>query len=512
MKAKITSHNLKLRGVGDQIDLWNKVMKEVRLKRYAGPFTDIPFKDHCIQLPIGLVPKDNQSDTRLIFHLPHPCGTGMSVNENTPDHFCTVKYPEFEDAILLCLKEGKNCKIAQSDMKAAFRNVCIRKQDFWLLILKCKNPRDNKVYYFVDKCLPFGHSISCKLFQEFSNSIAHVVMKRTGKQIINYLDDYMFSALFKFFCNAQVREFLTICEYIAFPVNLDKTFWGTMRLVFLGLLIDMVLQMVFTPIEKVHRALDMIKTILENKSKKMTVLQLQKVCGFLNFLCKCIILGWAFMRRLYSYTSTVHRELKPHHHIAVNAEIRRDLTMWKEFLLTPEVYSTPFIQFDKAIPAEEVFFFTDASGAIGMGRICNESWMIQQRNLSFLINQRPSIEYLELFALVAAILLWIDRFKNRKIAIFCDNQTVCGMVENMTTLCKQCMVLVRMLVFKCMEQNVMLSTHYVKSTDNELTDHLSRGRINEFICDARKAGKKVKKSPTPVPEIMWPPEKKVWIY
>ena len=40
--------------VGTEVDLWNKVMKEVKLKRFAGPFKDIPF-DSYIQSPIGFI-------------------------------------------------------------------------------------------------------------------------------------------------------------------------------------------------------------------------------------------------------------------------------------------------------------------------------------------------------------------------------------------------------------------------------------------------------------------------
>ena len=53
------SPNLKFRGVGSKLELWNKVMKEVKLKRYEGPFSKIPY-DHYIQSPIGLVPKDGK--------------------------------------------------------------------------------------------------------------------------------------------------------------------------------------------------------------------------------------------------------------------------------------------------------------------------------------------------------------------------------------------------------------------------------------------------------------------
>ena len=54
--VKIRSPNLKFR-IGDETILWNKVMKEVEAKRFAGPFENIPF-DNYIQSPIGLVPKD----------------------------------------------------------------------------------------------------------------------------------------------------------------------------------------------------------------------------------------------------------------------------------------------------------------------------------------------------------------------------------------------------------------------------------------------------------------------
>ena len=53
--------NLKLR-VGNKTDLWNKVMKEVKAKRYAGPFDQVPY-ENFIQLLIGLVPKDHGKKT-----------------------------------------------------------------------------------------------------------------------------------------------------------------------------------------------------------------------------------------------------------------------------------------------------------------------------------------------------------------------------------------------------------------------------------------------------------------
>ena len=69
--------------------LWDKLVKEVRLGRVAGPFDQIPF-EHFIQSPIGLVPKDNGKQTRLIFHLSYEFEDGHSLNYHTPKEFCSI--------------------------------------------------------------------------------------------------------------------------------------------------------------------------------------------------------------------------------------------------------------------------------------------------------------------------------------------------------------------------------------------------------------------------------------
>ena len=101
--------------VGSKLKLWNKLMKEVQAQRVAGPFENIPYK-HYIQSPVELVPKDGGKKTRLIFHLSHPKGKGTSVNARIPKEKCTVKYPDFEDAVKLCLASERGCKVGKSDM------------------------------------------------------------------------------------------------------------------------------------------------------------------------------------------------------------------------------------------------------------------------------------------------------------------------------------------------------------------------------------------------------------
>ena len=95
-KVKRFAPNLKLT-VGSKTELWNKVMTEVKARRYAGPYENPPFK-HFIQSPIGLVPKDKGKKTRHIFHLSYP-KDGVSVNSSIPPEDCTVQYPDFLEAV-----------------------------------------------------------------------------------------------------------------------------------------------------------------------------------------------------------------------------------------------------------------------------------------------------------------------------------------------------------------------------------------------------------------------------
>ena len=205
MNVRKTAPNLKIR-IGTEIDLWNKVMKEVKLKRYAGPFKEPPF-EHFIQSPIGLVPKDNGKDTRLIFHLSYP-RSGQSLNSETPCEMCRVKYCEFDDAIKRCIEEGVRCKVARSDISAAFRNLGIKPEHWQLLVMKAQSPIDGQWYYFIDKCLPSGSSISCSHFQAVSDAVAYIVRYFSTKKVTNYLDDFLFVALLKLICDQQVEIFL----------------------------------------------------------------------------------------------------------------------------------------------------------------------------------------------------------------------------------------------------------------------------------------------------------------
>ena len=503
-KIKYLSPNLKLR-VGSQVSLWNKIMKEVKLKRYAGPFAEPPY-EYFIQSPVGLVPKDGGRDTRLIFHLSYPRdGSRKSVNQCTPKHLCKVTYADFAEAIKLCTNAGKGCKIGKSDMQSAFRNLGLLPKQYKILLLKAVSPFDGRTYFFVDKCLPFGHCISCNLFQRVSDCIAHIVQYRNrGDRPVNYLDDFLFAALLKSWCNQQISNFLQVCAEIKFPVSLSKTYWGTDILVFLGLLINTVEQMVSIPAEKIDRANQLVNELLS--SKKTTVYKLQKLTGFLNFLCRAIVPGRAFTRRLYSYFSS---SMKKHFHVNVNSEMKSDLRVWKTFLENPNVFCRPFMDFGSILLAQELDWYTDASGSIGMGGYHKDEFFLQEWDPTFLEQYEPTIQYKELYAVTVSVYMWGHRYQNRRIRLFCDNENVVRILNTSTSGCKNCMVLVRLLVAKCLQLNLRVFGKFVSTKDNNLADALSRFQLKRFWREVLKQKRTMKPIPVPVLQELWPMDK-VW--
>ena len=319
-------------------------------------------------------------------------------------------------------------------------------------------------------------------FKNFSDAVSHIVMVKSGGQPnINYLDDFLFVALLKAFCNGQVNMFIHICGLIKFPVSLEKTHFACTRLVFLGLLIDTVAQLVLIPIGKIEKAQTLIESVLGKKSKKITIGQLQKICSFLNFLGRCVVPGRAFTRCLYSY---LNDKLKPHHHIRITAEMRGDLEMWLEFVNHPTIYARPFADFSREIKAPEIQMYSDAAKRLGLGYggVCQDSWMFGVWDDYFIKECDQSIEYLELYALTGMVLNWIHRYKNRRVTLFCDNQAVVQMVNNTSSSCKNCMVLIRMIVLKCLKENIRLYATYIKSKENTASDFLSRQKISKFLA------------------------------
>ena len=249
----------------------------------------------------------------------------------------------------------------------------------------------------------------------------------------------------------MLQEFLELCGELKVPVAKDKTEWVESVVIFLGILLHGKYHLLVVPEEKSLKALHSIQNLLARRSAR--VKDLEQVTGLLNFLNKAEVPGRAFTRRMYS-KFTGNPALKPYHHIRLDGEFKADCKTWEQFLTTTDrSICQPFIDLSIKEMADVLNFYTDAAKGetLGFGGVFNKHWIVGQWPENFIAEKDPSIEFLELFGVVTAVIAWAQELQNRRIVLFCDNQSVVAMINNSSSKCQKCMILIRILTFHSMK-------------------------------------------------------------
>ena len=120
----------------------------------------------------------------------------------------------------------------------------------------------------------------------------------------------------------------------------------------------------------------------------------------------------------------------------------------------------------------------------------------------------PSIEFLELIALTIAVLTWTQEpeLGNGRVTIFCDNKAVVHMINNTASSCRQCRKLIWILVKDGIRRNRRLFCKHIKTSENILSDALSRLDYPRFWRHAQPTMKSLPDHPD---QRLWPLEK-IW--
>ena len=91
--------------------------------------------------------------------------------------------------------------------------------------------------------------------------------------------------------------------------------------------------------------------------------------------------------------------------------------------------------------------------------------------------------------------------------LFCDNISVVGMINKMSTSCKNCMALLRIPILKGMTENVRIFACHLPRKLNKFSDFLSRGKLQSFKVKSKGY---FEEEPTEIPRELWPIDK-LWI-
>ena len=81
------------------------------------------------------------------------------------------------------------------------------------------------------------------------------------------------------------------------------------------------------------------------------------------------------------------------------------------------------------------------------------------------------------------------------------------MINNSSSKCKNCMVLIRIITLLTLTNNVSLTVKHVRGKLNTYADNLSRMEYKKFRMEARKHKRNFSKKPESIPVMLWPMDK-----
>ena len=463
----------------------DKIDKEVREGRVLGPFPEPPLATLRVS-PLGVVPKKTPGQFRLIQHLSFP--EGASVNDAIPQEFCTVRYTSFDEAVRMVRQCGVGAEMAKCDVQAVFRLLPVNPLDFDLLGLYFQGA------YYVDRALPMGCSISCSAFERFSTFVEWKLRSRVGcNSTAHYLDDYLFCGEANTGrCRYILDNFRRLANELGLPLAEEKTEGPATTLTFLGIELDSVHQTSRLPQGKLEDLRRRVEVLMGKK--KVTLQELQEIVGHLNFACRVVAPGRAFLRRLSTAMKGLRR---PFHRTRVTTAIREDLEVWKKFLV--EYNGVSFWRSTRLLRAE-FQVQSDAAGSAGFGiyyrgRWCSGTWPVEWHQTGV----TKDLTFLEFFPIVGALWLWAEEWANSAVRFWCDNQAVVHVVNNQTSRSERVMALVRAFTLRPLKFNILIQARHVPGIDNRIADALSRQQMQRF----RELDPRASADPEILPQEVW---------
>ena len=218
--------------------------------------------------------------------------------------------------------------------------------------------------------------------------------------------------------------------------------------------------------------------------------QLLSLIGKLSFICKVVQPGRIFLRRLINLSMSVE---KLHHHIKLNQQALADIDWWHQFL--PTWSQRSLIPESFKITSSDLKLFTDAS-SVGFGAIYGDAW-IQGK---WLEEQKGySIDFKEMFAILAAALTWGATWERKRIVFVTDDLPIVQIWHIGSTQARSLTVLVSKLYLLAAQIGFCVSFKHILGNYNPIADSLSRFQESRF----REVAPNADTTATRVPEAAW---------
>lgn len=459
----------------------------------------------CIS-PIGAVTKRGSIKVRVIHDLSYPRG-GDSINEHIRKVYCPVA--SFGHAARAVRALGPGCLLIKLDVEAAYKQIPVRPQDWHLLGFMF----EGKCYY--ERVLPFGLRSSCRLWDMFAAALhflcEHLLGVRAPNYVVHYVDDFLFvvSAVDGgAAARAMLEGALRLCILLGIPMAAGKTEGPCTSLVFLGIQLDTVLMQASLPPQRLQQ----LNTLcMEWQSRtQASIAELQSLSGMLNFACSVVRPGRIYLRRIIAHTRHLMqlrhadgiRPLSRKAQCALTSAVQQDVAWWVEFL--PKWNGQSLLYDLEWQSAPDIHLSTDACNT-GYGGYYQGQWFAGAWNSEVFAaaqrEQRLSMPYLELLALVLAASSFGSQWRCKKITFHCDCKAAVDAIEGQGSRNPHQMHLLHQLSLLACQHNFDFRARHIAGEANTIADELSRNGDTQLFRTRCPKGDTV--SPIPA-ELVWP--------
>ena len=148
-----------------------------------------------------------------------------------------------------------------------------------------------------------------------------------------------------------------------------------------------------------------------------------------------------------------------------------------------------------ATTAADLLLYTDASGKLGCGAYYQGEWFHNSWQPNQQLSKSISIQWQELFAIVAAALTWGHMWSTLKLCFHCDNLPIEQAWEGKSSRQPHIMQLLRLLFFTVAQGNFTITLKHVPGVKNAIADAISRQTYFLFLALAPQAPR----TPPPTP-------------
>ena len=293
-------------------------------------------------------------------------------------------------------------------------------------------------------------------------------------------------------CSQALKATIEVCAKLGIPIAPDKLEGPAHILAFLGILLDTELMQLRLPQDKLS-ALMKLLTEWQSMRRKVTKRKLLSLIGKLSFAAKAVPAGRLFLRRMIDLSTKVK---KLHHRISLSGCARADIQWWLDFL--PSWNGVSIMLQPDWEAAADMDLYTDASGTIGYGAYFQGSWIADTWAEH---HRHHSIQWKELFAILAAVAAWGHRWSGKKIRFYCDNQAVVKAWQSKAPKNHNLATLFRKLFLLAAKNNFNVALKHIPGISNDIADALSRQQMQRFRELAPAADKESTITPVWLTEI-----------